>query len=312
MFKNKKRLPVFHKNRDKLNWKVPALFCNDDVMFHFLNACDAMDIKLPIAQVYGSIKSSWSGGRTSKIREFNKDKAQETIEKYNKRGIGCSFTFSNFHITENLLDDTTANSLLEIASLYDNNYAIVSSDILADYIRKNYPKIKLEASILKPVYEIEDYIDTPLYYNNLCEKFDKVVIRPEFCQETNFLKKLKQKNKIDIMVNLDCVYKCPYSRKHYDMLADIENDKAPDNFAFCNARYYNPVTLHQNVFLSNKEIDAIIKMGFTNFKLRGRNVHPSEFLNELGIYIFDSSGVFQYLKRYVCLKMNKLDVKTYE
>lgn len=298
----KGRLPLFIKGRDNVDWKAPALFCNDETMFRLINACKDMNITLPIKQVYGSVKCSWNGGRSSKIRDFDENYISSVIRQYNENGIGCSFTFTNYHITEDMLGDSVGNKILEIASEYDNNYVIVSSDILADYIRKNYPKIKLESSLLKPTYECPGYTETPEYYDNLCMKFDKVVLRPELGQDLKFLKKLKYKNKIELLVNSNCVYKCPFSIKHYDRAIGLENDEIPKNTVMCNERFYNPVSMHKNNFLSNKEIDRIIKMGFSNFKLNGRNISPMSLLLIFSTYIFEASGVFQYLLIYMSLK----------
>lgn len=300
--KKQSRLPVFLKDRDKVNWKAPALFSNDEMMFGFLSACQDMDIKLPVGQVYGSVKCSWNGGRPSKIRDFDAEYISSVIKKYNENGIGCSFTFTNYHITSDMLSDFVGNKLLTIASEYDNNYAIVSSELLADYIRKKYPKIKLESSLLKPTYECPGYTETPAYYDNLCKRFDKVMLRPELAQDLDFLKKIKCKEKIDIIVNSCCVFKCPFSIKHYDRTVALENDKIPNNQIMCNERFINPVSLHNNNFLSNNHIDKLIKLGFCNFKLNGRNTTPILFIHTIGTYIFDSSGVFQFLLNYMALK----------
>lgn len=299
--KNVQRLPIFIKNHEFVEWKAPTLFCNDEIMFGLIDVCNLMKIKLPIKHVFGSVKCSWSGGRSSKIREFDEEYISKIIKKYNDNGIGCSFTFTNYYITETMLDDAVGNKILEIASRYDDNYAIVSSDILANYIRKKYPKIKLESSLLKPTYECPGYTETPKYYDNLCERYDKVVVRPELGQDFNFLKKLKNKEKIEILVNGCCVYKCPFSIQHYDRAVALENGTADSDIVMCNSRFLDPVSMHKNVFLSNNDVDKLIKLGFSNFKLNGRNTTPMSLLHIIGTYVFDSSGVYQYLLNYMAL-----------
>lgn len=306
-FQNKnQRLPVFIKNRENLNFKVPSLFSNDEIMFELLEACKNFEIVPPIKCTYGSIKCDWNGGRSSKIRIFNEEQAASIIKRYQDFGISTCFTFTNYHIKEEMLDDFVGNSLLEIASEYDNNFAIVSSDILADYIRKKYPKIKLESSLLRPTYEKQDYSDTPKYYDDLCERFDKVMIRPELGQDFNFMKRIKNKEKIDILVNSNCVYKCPFSVSHYDRAVGLESENIPENTAMCNSRFYSKKSLIQNNLLSNNDIDRLIKLGYKNFKLNGRNINQMLLLHILGTYIFDSSGAYAHLLNYMSISRASL------
>lgn len=300
--KKKERLPIFINGRENLSFKIPSLFCNDEIMFELIDACSDLGIKLPVNQVFGSVKSTWSGGRYSKIKNIDFDLVSETIKKYNKNGIGCSFTFSNYHVDKTMLDDVAGNKLLEIASEYHNNYAIISSDILRDYIKSKYPKIKLQASLLKPTYEFRDFSETPSYYDDLCDLYDKVCLRPELGQNLSFLKKLKHKDKIEVLVNSNCVFKCPFSVSHYDRTIKLEESDIVESSLMCNSRYLDIKSMHNNNYLSNKEIDKIIKLGFNNFKIAGRNVSSAMFLMFLGTYIFDSSGVYQYIINYMNLK----------
>ena len=295
------RLPVFIKNHDKLNFKVPSLFSNDSIMFELLSACKHFEISLPINCTYGSVKCDWNGGRSSKIREFNEEEISRTLKNYHDFGITTCFTFTNYHINENMLDNNTGNLMLEIASEYDNSYVIVSSDILASYIKAKYPKIKLESSLLRPTYEIRDYSEKPKYYDDLCERFDKVMIRPELGQDISFMKKIKNKDKIDILVNSNCVYKCPFSVAHYNRAVDLESEKVPENTVMCNSRFYNKKSLYENNLLSNNDIDKLAKIGYKNFKLNGRNINEMLFLHILGTYIFDSSGIYTHLLNYMSL-----------
>lgn len=294
---------VYPKNRENISWKVPSLFNNDETILHLSDVCKELGLRQPIQSVYGSIKSAWGGGRPSKIKEMNKDDVAKTLNDYNSRGISCCFTFSSFSINEEELEDKTGNMLLTLASEGNKqNYAIVSSDTLAFYIRKNYPKIKLISSILKPVYEIDDYNETPEYYNSLCEKYDKVVIRPDFCHDEKFLKKLKYKDKIEIMTNLTCIRKCPLTRKHYDLFSDIEKGIRENDFDFCNKEMRNAKSVFNTNLLTNSDVDRLVKLGFKNFKLKGRNIPQQRLLEMIGIYIFEPSGIYQNINRLVCLR----------
>lgn len=301
---NRTSMPVFPKKRENIQWKVPSLFNNDEAVLLLDEMCSDLGLRQPIQSVYGSVRCSWSGGRTSEWKDIDKNQAVEMISKHNKRGISCCFTFSNYYVTKDELDDKIGNLLLDVASKGDmQNYAIVSSDVLTDYIKKKYPNIKLIASMLKPVYEIDNYQDTPEYYNNLCNVYDKVVIRPDFNFDDKFLKKLKYKNKIEILANQACMQSCVISRKHYDLFADIEAGKEPENKGFCNAEMRKLESIYKTTLLTNEDMVRMINLGFTNFKLRGRSLSPSLLLDAIGLCIFEPTGVFQNIKRLMSYKM---------
>lgn len=296
---------IYPKNREKIKWKVPSLFNNDEVILTLSDICQEIGIRQPIHSVYGSVRCSWGGGRSSKWLSIDKPQAVEMISKHSKRGISCCFTFSNYHVSKEDLDDKIGNLLLDVASQSDaQNYAIVSSDILTDYIRKNYPNIKIISSILKPVYEIDNYQDTPEYYNNLCKTYDKVVVRPEFCFNDKLLKQLKDKNKIEIMTNLTCLKQCPLTRRHYDLYSDIENGRKTEDMDFCNKEMRNAQSVYNTSLLSSQDIDRLLKLGFTNFKLKGRNILRSQLLEMIGIYIFEPTGIYQNISRLVGLRID--------
>lgn len=301
---NRTSMPVYPKKRENIQWKVPSLFNNDEAVLLLDEMCKELGFRQPIQSVYGSVRCSWSGGRTSAWKDIDKSKAVEMISKHNERGISCCFTFSNYYISKDDLDDKVGNLLLDVASQGDvQNYAIVSSDILTDYIKHKYPNIKLIASMLKPVYEIDNYQDTPDYYNNLCDIYEKVVIRPDFNFDDKFLKKLNKKNKIEILANQACMQKCVISRKHYDLFSNIEAGKEPETKAFCNAEMKKLESIYRTTLLSNEDMDRLIRLGFVNFKLRGRSLSPSLLLDSIGLYIFEPTGIYQNMKRLISYKM---------
>ncbi len=307
---NNRKYLIYPKNREKVQWKVPALFNNDEAALILNDVCEELGIRKPIQSVYGSIMCSWGGGRASKIKELDEKKAEQIINDFNNRNISCCFTFSAARITKEELEDKTGNALLKMASNSSyQNYAIVTSDLLTDYIRDKYPNIKLISSILRPVYEIDDYNETPDYYNELCKRYDKVVIRPDFCFDNRYLKKLKYKNKIEILANLTCLSKCVLSRKHYDLASDQEKGIRTDfDFDFCNKEMRNVQSVFNTNVLSREDIDRLVKLGFTNFKLKGRNSGAYIFLDTLSRYIFEPTGISQNISRLVGLKLEQFGI----
>ena len=297
-------LPIYSKNRENVIWQVPSLFHYDEILFYLLDDLRDLGIKNTIGSVYGSVRSSWGGGQPSGWVGVDREAAESIIFKHNYNNISCCFTFSNYNVEEKDLKDETANLLLDVASQGDyQNFAIVSSELLAEYIRNTYPKIKLISSMLKPIYEFDDFSETPDYYNDLCERYDRVVIRPEFSFDENFLKKLKYKNQIDIMVNYDCIPNCPISRKHYDFYSQVELGIKERSEDFCHLEKRKAQSVYNTTLMSNDDMDRVLKLGFNSFKLRGRRFTKGQVIELFGQYIFDPTGIFQNMKTRVMLKV---------
>lgn len=301
----REQLTIFPKNRNDVSWKVPSLFYQDHVVLMLSDLCNELNINLPISSVYGCVKSTWGGGRPSMMQDIDRNLAEEIISKYNARNISCCFTFSNYNVTRDHLEDRIGNLLLDVASQTGvQNYAIVSSDILTEYIRDKYPNIKLISSILKPIYELDAYDFAPEYYNKLCEIYDRVVVRSELCFYNKFLKKLKYKNKIEIIVNQDCLIYCPLSRKHYDFHSLVELGLKDRKEGFCSRAKLIPETVFNTSLLSNQDLDRIIPLGFKSFKLRGRTYTEYQLLELIGNYVFDPTGVYQNIKNLLIQRFN--------
>ncbi len=300
----KGKISFYPKNRGDIKWKVPSLFNNDNLVLTLTDYCKELGVKQPVNSVYGGVKSAWSGGRVSQLDEVEETKIYDILSEYNQRDISCGFTFSNYRIKEEDLEDKSANLLLKIASdVSDQNYAIVSSDILADYIRSKYPRIKLISSIIKPVYEHKNYDETPDYYNKLCERYDKVVVRPEFYFEKGFMKKLKHKKKIEIMANLGCLQRCPLASKHYDLTVEWDAGREAQYTKFCHVEMNNVQSVYKTTTICSEDIEDLIKLGFENFKLKGRGISDIQLMDSIGNFIFHPTGYFLHLEIMVFKKL---------
>ncbi|MBQ8887825.1 MAG: hypothetical protein IJY61_09010 [Candidatus Gastranaerophilales bacterium] len=299
----------YFKNRENVKWKCPGLFEHDKALFLLHDICKELNIQQPISFVFGGILSNWNGGRPPQLSTITEKELYEIFKNYNERNITCYLTFSNYNITKDELDDKIGNLVCKVMSdLNSNNGVIVTSDLLSNYIREKYPNIKQVASVIKPHYEAPNFDETPDYYNKLSESYDKVCIRPEFNVQIDFLKKLKHKDKIELMVNQVCFKKCPIAKTHYDRSAIKTIDELNDSnrIRFCQKKSNDIQTYDQHLNNSAEQIDKIIKLGFYNLKLKGRGASPNTLLSSIiGRYIFDPTGYFPILEDYI---LNKLDI----
>lgn len=245
-----------------------------DVPYNFFNS------------VYDSVFGMlWNGGRICQPQDaITLEEWIELIYNYNFSNIGFNFSFSNRLLLPEHLDDKYCNLMLSAANDSGSklNGVILTSEILADYIKINYPNLKIIYSVCNGLNKVEDY-------NQKCEEYDIVVLHPDFNHNINFLSQLIYKDKIEIMVNDLCAFGCPFRAKHYDWLSQcalvqahnpiIHNIKELDRERIggkCEA-VKNGYEKDGRNKLSFYDLDNLIELGFSKFKLIGREHNWEDF-----------------------------------
>lgn len=244
-----------------------------DVPYNFFNS------------VYDSIFGMlWNGGRICQPQDtITLEEWIELIYNYNFSNIGFNFSFSNRLLQPEHLDDKYCNLMLSAANEKKGkmNGVILTSEILAEHVRENYPNLKIIYSVCNGLNKVEDY-------NQKCEKYDIVVLHPDFNHNLDFLSQLIYKDKIEIMVNDICSFGCPYRAKHYDWLSQcalvqahnpiIHNLSELDKYRVggCEA-IQNGYQKDNRNKLSFYDLDILSSMGFSKFKLIGREHEWEDF-----------------------------------
>lgn len=233
-----------------------------------------------IASFYGEFPVSlWNGGRLSESHgHCDKMVVTNAIKRINDKGISVRYTYTNMLLEEDDLKDDYCNFCMNAA---DNgmNAVIVVSPLLESYIRENYPSFKIVSSTCKCIKGLDNL-------NEELEKdYELVVINYKFNNSFDELEKIKDKKRCEILVNSSCHPECKEGYQHYLAISKVQrmienNQKIPvDEHGapkIWNCRYCRNFTRK-----SNKEYSTYIKpddvwekyvpMGFTNFKLEGRN-----------------------------------------
>ena len=303
----------YRKNREDVNFIVGGIGAHDKLFFGLIEYCAINDLPMPLDYVFGSLPNcSWSGGRIDPriVGDIDQFLLQlcGLISQYNDYGIGVRMCFSSPLITEEHLNNEIGVKFLERFNKITKNKlngVIVSSDLLADMIKENYPNLMLISSTVKSMCENgPDYKNgsTPEYFNKLAEKYDIVVVEAERCIEDDFLEQLKYRDKMEFIVNHKCVRYCPLQKNHYERNAQISQAQANEDdeleeslkkeyedviFKGCSKLMRrNPL---DSCSVNNDVVDKLISMGFRNFKLEGRENHIISMLHEIIYYIFDES-----------------------
>lgn len=227
---------------------------------------------IEIGSMYGSFPDAiWNGGRPI-FGECDEQTITQYVEHYEKLGIPLRFTFTNSCLNKSHLDNKLCNMIMEIAS-NGKNGVIVNNEILEDYLRNKYPNYQYILSTTAGIRDIDKI-------NELSDIYDCVVINYNDNHNKEFLTSLKNKDKIEILVNESCMANCPKRKDHYEFIARKQLGLEPSYMKFeCASpgptNFYAVMTdkCKRNHIITPGELyDEYANMGFSNFKLQGRGL----------------------------------------
>jgi hypothetical protein len=241
-----------------------------------------------VSFVHGAPLCFWNGGRVKGCFQFPKPKIEFMLQEYDKREIPVELTFTNSMLREEHLEDPVGNGMLEMLNQYNRtgeNGVILCSELLYDHVKKNFPKLKRIASVVKVSHEQgAGNLD---YYRRLEERFDKIMIHPDDNFNLELLQKLEDKSRYEILVNEPCIRDCPVRKRHYQILSQLAlnfldarlsaqeaelRDKNRCNEI--NDLLFDPK--RRTLVLSDAEIKQLYDLGFRNFKIQGRGMNSEQ------------------------------------
>lgn len=226
-----------------------------------------------IYSIYGTFpKAIWNGGRNSVIGNYLNQKEMKKIRNYyNKNGIAIVFTFSNLLLEEKHLKDPYCNAIMKVFE-NEKNEVLISSPILENYIRKNYPKYKINKSITS----LENNTEQDF------KKYHLTVINKIFNKDFKKLNELKYKEKIELLCDEVCFNDCPYTKEHYMEISAVQlnNNIKGNNPYYGKCRFENKIEECERINYRNKNSkyyispeqveNKYVPMGYKFFKLSGR------------------------------------------
>lgn len=226
------------------------------------------DIK--ISGIYGSFYSPWNGGRANHNNFLDHQKRVEIIEELNKLGVGVLLTYTNTMLEQRDLYDMYANEDLAIIAQNPLNKVIIVSDLLKEYIHSKYPNIKFVSSIAS----------TENNQNNL--DYDICVVNANM-NNTDELFAIKDKSRIEILVNSNCIKNCPYEKEHYDNVSLANLSKATEYFTCpfeADSKNDLETMMQSGMFVTVEDLyDKYVPEGFNVFKINGRHVSDETVLS---------------------------------
>lgn len=245
---------------------------------YFYDWCD-------IGSIYGAPADClWGGGRAG----FGEADPTDVMELMQEYGISARLTFSNSLLREEHLSDKKCNDLCRLFQTADTgrlNGVIVHSDLLAEYLLKNYPDLYLVSSTTKVLTD----------FNDLLKELDRrefCYVVPDFRLNKSFDKLGRltqpQKDKVEFLCNECCFFGCldrkacyeNVSRKNLGETCHEHYCTAPDS----EGGYKFSKAMKNSGFISVNDITSTyLPMKFSNFKIEGRGL-GSALLLEFVLY----------------------------
>ena len=199
---------------------------------------------------------------------------------YNSKGVPVRFTWTNSLIEEKHLTDTYCNLIMRLAN-NGMNQVLVNSEVLENYIRKEYPDFKLISSTTKRIVDVESL------KKELEKDYYLVVLDYDLNHDEAALQAVSPyADRIEVLVNEVCYPGCTKRTEHYLQQSRLQleydistpfpcpNQATPRKFEECMSR---------PAFISNEQIGSYIDRGFVNFKIVGRGM-PVDYVKDSYIY----------------------------
>ena len=244
---------------------------------YFYDWCD-------IGSIYGAPADCiWGGGRVG----FGENDPQEVLALTHKYGISARLTFSNSLLREEHLADRMCNRLCARFEKCGGNGVIVHSDLLLDYLKKQYPGLYFVSSTTKVLTDFCDFLHE-------VQRDDYRYVVPDF-RLNKALDKLNslsdfQKSKVEFLCNECCWFGC------YDRKACYENvsrkalgEVCPDHRCVApdgGDGYRFSKAMTNPGFIGIDDIRNIyLPMGFSHFKIEGRGLGSAMILEFLLYYL---------------------------
>ena len=253
-------LPLFRKHRE-----------------YFYDWCE-------IGSIYGAPSDCiWGGGRTS----FGYSDPEDVLMR--EYGISARLTFSNSLLREEHLTDKKCNELCKMfeCSHSPQSGVIVHSELLLNYLQKNYPDLYLISSTTKVLTDFQDFLTE---VNR--EEFLYVV--PDFRLNKVFdkldLMSQHQKDKVEFLCNECCWFGCKDRKTCYESVSRKNLGNPAPEFHCASPDggngYRFSKAMENPGFISVDDIQNIyMPMGFSNFKIEGRGLGSALILEFLLYYM---------------------------
>lgn len=235
-----------------------------------------------IVAAYGCFPGQlWNGGRPQSPNQLSDMKrVEQEFEIYhNKIGFPIELTFNNMVLEESDLKDEYCNEIAKIAEKY-NTQCTVATNILREYLRKNYPGLRLKRSCIM----CEDGKDWDL------TGWDTCVLDQFKGGDLELLASIPEESRaqIEIVANVECKDGCKQFYKHHRCMAECQKYGSSEVLYNCPlGLYYMPMHFArlQKHYVSPEKAQDYAQNGFEHYKLVSR-CNLGQAIHEICLYYF--------------------------
>ena len=265
-----------------IKFHLPDFFYNYNLnilIANLLNECpEKFYPDIQIGSIYGSFPNAyWNGGRVIE-GVADRDNIYNTINNINILDIPVRFTFTNILINEHLLYDPYCNNIMKIA---DNgmNEVLINHPLLEEYLKDNYPNFRYISSTTKCIIDIDEF-------NKELDKYYLTVMDYRKNNDKDFHNLIRNKKKVEILLNAYCSPKCLRRKEHYEYLSRCQQTQE-DSKPFCDklALSFQEALKFESVIKVDDLYDYYVKEGFEHFKIEGRTLHPIDVIDSYVYYM---------------------------
>lgn len=166
-----------------------------------------------VGSFFGEFPTSlWNGGRFSNGAQCPEGMVKQVVKTINDMGIPVRYTYTNPIIFEEDLADPYCNFCMQVG---DNgmNEVMILSPILEKYIREKYPSYKHNSSTCKEIKDIDKLNE------ELKKDYYLVVLDQNLNRDFDFIDKIEDKERIELLVNSCCGPNCTRRAEHYAVIS---------------------------------------------------------------------------------------------
>ena len=253
-------LPLFYEHRD-----------------YFYDWCG-------IGSIYGAPADCiWGGGRVGS----GEQDPREVLALTQTYGISARLTFSNSLLREEHLADPRCNALCRLFSEAGGNGVILHSDLLLDYLKRTYPKFYFVSSTTKVLTDFDQC-------RQEAERADFRYVVPDFRLNKAFdrLQALpdRLKDKLEFLCNECCWPGCRDRKACYEAVSRKNlGESGPEHRCAApeaQGGYRFSKAMENPAFIGIHDIQhTYLPMGFSNFKIEGRELGSALILEFLLYYM---------------------------
>ena len=239
-----------------------------------------------IGSIYGAPADClWGGGRVG-YGDCDPEDVRELMDEY---GISARLTFSNSLLCEKHLTDKRCN---ELCRLFEKNGkaengVIVHSDLLLDYLKKQYPGFYFVSSTTKVLTDFEELVKET-------DREDFRYVVPDFRLNKAWDKwetlTQSQRDKVEFLCNECCSFGCKDRRKCYETVSrknlgeDCPEHECTASDVMGGYRFSKAMT--NPGFIGINDIKGTyLPRGFSHFKIEGRSLGSALILEFLLYYM---------------------------